>query len=309
MKINRPIFAILILGLLGLFSISGWFISSQFQKSKTMNFNGERALIDVGTIVGLGPRIPDSMAHTKAIGYIQDELKKAGWTGTVLKQDSNSHIAYNILATRSSLPPAILLGAHYDSRIFADNDPVEANRLSAVPGANDGASGVAVLLELARTLPGDSATTAMLFIDIEDNGHIPGWEWILGSKAFASQMTIQPEVIVILDMIGDSDLNIFMEKNSDSEFTQQIWKSAKNLGYGSTFIPEYKYRVLDDHVPFIEKGFRAVDIIDLDYPYWHTTYDTTDKISAASLQIIGETLLAWIRDYGSCLQASNCGTP
>jgi glutaminyl-peptide cyclotransferase len=119
-------------------------------------------------------------------------------------------------------------------------------------------------------------------------------------------MTIQPQAVVIVDMIGDADLNIYMEKGSDAGLTRQIWKTAKTLGYESAFIPEEKYQVLDDHVPFIEKGLRAVDIIDLDYPYWHTLQDTPDKVSAASLQKVGDTLLAWIRDYGACLAQQNC---
>ena len=97
-----------------------------------------------------------------------------------------------------------------------------------------------------------------------------------------------------------------MERNSDSELTTQLWQTAQKLGYENVFIPKYKYRVVDDHIPFINKGLRAVDIIDLDYKYWHTVQDTPDKISATSLEKVGQTLLVWIRDYGVCLKNQNC---
>jgi Zn-dependent M28 family amino/carboxypeptidase len=199
-----------------------------------------------------------------------------------------------------------LLGAHYDSRIYADNDPNPANHNIPVPGANDGASGVAVLLELARSLPKNSAPVALLFIDIEDNGRIPGWDWIQGSRAYVTDMSFQPRAVIVVDMIGDADLNIYMEKSSDKILTKQLWETAKSLGYQNAFIPNYKYQVIDDHTPFLEKGIRAVDIIDLDYPFWHTLQDIPAKVSASSLQIVGDTLTKWIKDYGTCTTLDNC---
>ena len=100
-----------------------------------------------------------------------------------------------------------------------------------------------------------------------------------------------------MDMIGDADLNIYMEKNSDPELTRQIWETAKMMGYEDAFIPETKFRVTDDHIPFLNAGIPAVDLIDLDYPYWHTISDTPDKVSAESLEIVGNTLLHWILTY------------
>lgn len=94
-------------------------------------------------------------------------------------------------------------------------------------------------------------------------------------------------------MIGDSDLNINKEKNSDVGLTDEIWEIANQLGYYQ-FIPEYKHQIIDDHIPFIQAGIPAVDIIDIDYLYWHTTQDTVDKVSPASLQAVGDTLLHWL---------------
>lgn len=306
MKNRRLILFLIVFDVLIALGALYWYAWIQAHPQPAPRFDGERALKDVSAQVDFGPRIPASDAHDKAVKYIQAELTAAGWQSSVVTQQFGGQTALNILATRSPKAPVLLLGAHYDSRLYADNDLNPANHTIPVPGANDGASGVAVLLELARTLPADSTPTALLFIDIEDNGRIPGWDWILGSRAFAANMTIQPKAVVIVDMIGDADLNIYMEQNSDAELTQQIWKTAKTLGYETAFIPVEKYRVEDDHLPFIEKGIRSVDLIDLDYPYWHTLQDTTDKVSAASLQKVGETLLAWIRNYGGCIEQQNC---
>ncbi|HSO12132.1 MAG TPA: M28 family peptidase, partial [Anaerolineales bacterium] len=104
--------------------------------------------------------------------------------------------------------------------------------------------------------------------------------------------------VVIVDMIGDAGLNIYKERNSNQELTDQIWETARSLGYENVFIPEYKFSMLDDHTPFLEAFIPAVDIIDFDYPYWHTVQDTPDKVSAESLQAVGETLQTWVMGQG-----------
>ena len=222
------------------------------------------------------------------------ELESAGWQVEVQESEALGHPIQNIVAKRGDMSPQIILGAHYDSRIFADNDPDPANHSQPVPGANDGASGVAVLLELARVLPEDTVPIWLVFFDAEDNGRIEGWDWILGSREFVRNNPLQPRSVVIVDMIGDADLNIYKERNSNQELTDEIWNVAASLGYDNVFIPEYKFSILDDHTPFLEAGLPAVDIIDFDYPYWHTLQDTPDKVSAESLQAVGETLQAWI---------------
>ena len=95
-------------------------------------------------------------------------------------------------------------------------------------------------------------------------------------------------------MIGDADLNIFMERNSDQLLTEEIWGIAATLGYENRFIPEQKYQIIDDHLPFVQAGIPAVDIIDFDYPFWHTVEDTIDKVSPESLEIVGDVVLAWL---------------
>jgi Zn-dependent M28 family amino/carboxypeptidase len=223
-------------------------------------------------------------------------LESASWVVEVQQAERMGHPIYNIIAKRTTESPQIILGAHYDTRMYADNDPTPGMQAVPVPGANDGASGVAVLLELARTLPEDVVPTWLVFFDAEDNGNIEGWDWILGSRAFAEEIEVRPRAVVIVDMIGDADLNIYLEKNSDVAIRAEIWSTAAGLGYADKFINEEKFSMLDDHTPFLEAGIPAVDIIDFDYPYWHTTQDTPDKVSAESLKAVGDTLLKWITE-------------
>jgi Zn-dependent M28 family amino/carboxypeptidase len=257
-------------------------------------FDGQRAYRDVQTQVGFGSRVPGSEGHARTQEWMQEELESAGWQVELQASEALGHPIENLVARRSADPPQIILGAHYDTRMFADRDPDSAQHTSFVPGANDGASGVAVLLELARTLPDESVPVWLVFFDAEDNGLIPGWDWILGSREFVRNNPVRPRAAVIVDMIGDADLNIYKEYNSNPELTDEIWQVAKEQGHESKFIPEYKHQVTDDHTPFLEAGVPAIDIIDFDYPYWHTTQDTPDKVSSESLQVVGETLHAWI---------------
>jgi glutaminyl-peptide cyclotransferase len=257
-------------------------------------FNGQRAYADVETQVAFGPRIPGSPGHDQVQEWMRAELESAGWTVELQTSESMGHPIENMLAKRSAEAPQIILGAHYDSRMFADADPVPANQAEPVPGANDGASGVAVLLELARSLPKDTVPVWLVFFDAEDNGLIEGWDWILGSREFVKNNPLQPHAVIIVDMIGDADLNIYREYNSNVQLTDDIWATAKSLGYGDRFIDEYRHSMIDDHTPFVEAGLPAIDIIDFDYPYWHTLQDTPDKVSAESLQAVGETLHTWV---------------
>jgi len=260
-------------------------------------FNGNRALADVETQVSFGARIPGSTAHSHALEWMQTELTAAGWESRLQNAEMLGHPITNVIAQRGEAAPKIILAAHYDSRLLADQDTDPANRLKPVPGANDGASGVAVLLEMARVLPQDAPALWLVFFDAEDNGDIQGWDWILGSRAFVEQLETHPEAVVIVDMIGDADQNIYMEANSDPQISNEIWSIAAELGYEERFIPQTKYSMLDDHTPFLETGIPAIDIIDFDYPYWHTLADTPDKVSAESLEAVGRTLQVWLARY------------
>jgi glutaminyl-peptide cyclotransferase len=263
------------------------------------SFKGEKAYEFALYQVSLGPRIPGSQAHFETRAWITRQLESYDWD--VEQQscvDCASLPIHNIIAKRGHSNTWILIGAHYDSRIYADRDPNLINQTEPVPGANDGASGVGVLIELARVIPIDLDTQVWLvFFDAEDNGRIGTYDWILGSRYFVDRITDSatqlPDKVVVIDMIGDKDLNIFYERNSNQAISSEIWTVANNLGFDQ-FIPAPKYSIIDDHTPFLEAGIPAIDIIDFDYPYYHTLGDTPDKISPESLQVIGSTLYAWL---------------
>jgi Zn-dependent M28 family amino/carboxypeptidase len=232
------------------------------------------------------------------IDWLQSSLISAGWQVSIQTGEYQSVPITNVIAHQGSKSPSIIFGAHYDTRLYADKDPNPSQRLNPVPGANDGASGVAVLLEIARVLPDNlSQELWLVMFDAEDNGNITGWDWILGSRYFVENLKNRPEAMVLVDMVGDRDLQLYHERYSDQKLTSSIWATAQKLGYDDIFIPREGYAILDDHIPFVEIGVPSVNVIDFDYPYHHTIEDTIDKVSATSLKIVGETLLVWLEDH------------
>jgi hypothetical protein len=145
----------------------------------------------------------------------------------------------------------------------------------------------------------------LVLFDAEDNGGLDGWEWIVGSTLFARSLAEAEargeldlardlQAAVVVDMVGDDEQRFPFERNSDPSLQQVLWVQAAALGYAAQFVSEPGQPILDDHLPFRSLGLPAVDIIDLDYPYWHTTADTLDKVSAESLERVGRTLEAWL---------------
>ena len=276
--------------------------TSQVGTQESSKFDAQRAFRDLEYQVGLGSRVMGSPAHEGVRHWVSAILEESAWDIENQSLRYRGQDLHNIIAKREVGDdfPWIIIGAHYDSRIFADKDPILENRSMPVPGANDGASGVAVLNELARVIPADlPANIWLVYFDAEDNGSIPGGEWILGSRAFVEYLEGIPDAVVIVDMVADQELNIFIEKNSDINLVEEVWTVAENLGHSQVFIDQPKHRIVDDHLPFMQAGIAAVDIIDFDYPYWHTISDTVDKVSAESLGIVGEVVLEWLMgNYG-----------
>ena len=263
------------------------------------SFDGNRAMEDVRYQVNLGPRVLGSQAHAQTVDWIVSELDSAGWEAEIQETTVGEIKIKNIIGKRGSGSPGqspwIVLGAHYDTRMLSDKDPNPALWYQPIAGANDGASGVAILLELARKLPETLPVQIWLvFFDAEEDGILPGMDIILGSRIFVQQLSGKPDGAVILDMVGDADLDIYIEKYSDPTLVSEIWKQADKLGYSKYFISAQKYAIIDDHRPFLEASIPAVDIIDFDYPYWHTSMDTLDKVSPESLEIVGKTVMAWL---------------
>jgi len=263
-------------------------------QTKQVHFDATRSMKDATVQLAFGPRIPGSEAHNQTVEYIRSELENAGWVVEIQEGEALGHPIRNIIAKQGQGSPWYILGSHYDSRLLADHDPDPNKRTQPVPGANDGAATTAILLELARVLPSDLEKQVWLvFFDAEDQGNIPGWDWILGSRYFVKNLEGQPDGVVIVDMVGDADLQIYFEKNSTQSLSNSIWTEAIQAGF-LQFIMQEKYSLLDDHIPFLQRNIPAADLIDFDYPYYHTTDDTLDKISESSLYAVGETLRLWL---------------
>ncbi|MBN2030250.1 M28 family peptidase [bacterium] len=251
-----------------------------------------------------GPRYPGSVGHKNCLEFLVRELKET--TDRVIQQPfihtlsgMNKTITMtNVIASFGDQGDRLLLCAHWDTRPWADRDPDPENRDKPIIGANDGASGVAVLLEMAqilRAFPPAIGVDIVLF-DGEDSGTSNNAEsWCLGSRYFAQQKQAAylPRYAILLDMIGDNDLHIPIERNSQRyapEIVNKVWSKAEELGL-DVFDRSLGYQMIDDHLELLRVGIPAIDIIDFDYPYWHTLQDTEDKCSPESLNIIGTLLV------------------
>jgi hypothetical protein len=267
---------------------------------KPSAFDQNRAFTYLEKQCEFGPRFPGSKAHQETQVYLFSELQKFADEVKLQPFDfhhGNQTIRMNNILARfgEERGEKLLLAAHWDTRPFADKDPKPANRNQPIIGANDGASGVAVLLEIARVLKSKSPPRQVFIVlfDGEDYGKTVE-NMFLGSKHFARNMgRWQPDFGILLDMIGDRNLELPMELfswNADRELTESIWRRAQELGLFA-FQPRLGVAVLDDHLPLIQAGVPAVNIIDFDYPHWHTLADTPDKCSAESLGVVGQLML------------------
>jgi len=245
--------------------------------------------------LSFGPRIPGSDASLKTANYFRDYLEDNGWIVEFQEFDFEGVKLRNVIAKNSAGAPQLLIGTHYDTRQISDQDPVQSNQSIPVPGAIDGSSGSALLLELGNLVSDEETIIWLVFFDGEDQGGINNWQWSIGAEYFAKNFVEKPKSVVILDMLGDHDLKIYKELNSDLELSNEIWTIAGNLGFSNSFINEQKHSFIDDHLPFINMGIPTALLIDFDYPYWHTTSDTLDKVSERNLEIVLEVINEWIR--------------
>ena len=278
-------------------SASAVIVPPQRQEGPPLTFNGDTAFQHVLAQVAFGARPTGSEAGWATGDYIATMLEEAGLPTETQEFVFRGVSGRNVIA-RVGSGPIVILGAHYDTRPAADDDPDPAKRGDWIEGANDGASGVAVLLELARVLEAGKLKNEvwLAFFDAEDRGDLDGWPFSVGARHLAESLTAVPPAVVVVDMVGDADQNIYFDGNSNPAIRAEIWKVAGELGYAAYLIPELKYFVIDDHTPFLEAGIPAIDIIDFDYTYWHTTADTADKVAPESLERVGRTLEAWLEE-------------
>ncbi|MBC8142883.1 MAG: M28 family peptidase [Armatimonadetes bacterium] len=269
-------------------------------------FDASRAFTDLETQVAFGARYPGSPGYTKMRDWLQKtlsesagvEAKRHDFTATARgKQIPMSNVFAHI---NPEAKTQVLLCAHYDTRPTADEEIDPIKKAQPIPGANDGASGVAVLLEIARMLKKNPPTCGVqiVFFDGEDYG--PSEEdMYLGAKAWAKAFPLpKPTYAILIDMIGDKSLQIYREQASESfapEINEKVWKAASALGAGE-FQNSVKYAISDDHIPLQKAGVKAIDLIDFDYAPWHTLDDTPAQCSSASLGTVGKVLAKVVYD-------------
>lgn len=294
-----------------LFTPAVFMLTSCNEKSSAINtpaFDSAHAFEVLKQQCAFGPRAPGSAAHDSCLTFLEGQLKQVAsyvvrqtFSHTVEKTRQEVVLTNLISSFNLATADRVLLCAHWDSRPWADQDADPANHDKPIIGANDGASGVAILLEIARTLqstPPPVGVDIVLF-DGEDLGTAGDSEtFAAGSRYFAKQKDARynPRYGILLDMVGDKNLNLYKEGNSmryAPDVVNRVWGMAQRLGI-SEFQSEQRYEVADDHVPLLNVGIPCIDLIDFDYPSWHTLADTPDKCSPESLEKVGRVLLAAI---------------
>ena len=292
-------------------------------------FSGDSAYLYIERQMAFGPRVPNSAAHTQCAVWLIEQLRAFGaevelQKGFMPDYRGNNQQIYNIIGhfntPETASRPRVLLGAHYDTRPWCDEEENYSDRYYNVPGANDGASGVGVLLEIARQIGlrlADSVSITpvdIIFFDVEDMGtphFYTGSEredtWCLGSQLwatnYAKNLMPQYQYGVILDMVGAPDASFPREMystNYAANYQQQSWRSAEQLGYGALFNNQQSYPITDDHyyINYIA-GIPCVDIIHYDIrnatgfaSWWHTRQDDMSNISKSTLQAVGEVVMS-----------------
>jgi Zn-dependent M28 family amino/carboxypeptidase len=261
----------------------------------SLKFDGGRAYEDLRRQVGFGPRPAGSAALAQCRQYILAQLKAAGIAAREDSFDADTPIGrirmVNVIATiPGTRRERIALATHYDTKL---------ERRFRFVGASDGASSTAAVLELGRVLRGrqNDFTIELIFFDGEE----AVVEWEGTDNTYGSRHYVQAaqkagtlaslKALVLLDMIGDRNLNIRRELNSTRWLNDVVWASARRLGYTREFMDDDFAIGGDDHFPFLAAGVPAVDVIDFDYPAWHTRDDDLDRVSARSLQVVGDVVL------------------
>ncbi|MBT7617375.1 MAG: M28 family peptidase [Calditrichaeota bacterium] len=272
-------------------------------------FDSDNAFSLLEKQCAFGPRNPGSEGYNKCRDWFVEYFE--GLTDEVYKQPFKAQETItgetrkltNIIAGFGrDGGSGLMLCAHWDTRAIADQDPDPKNRKTPIIGANDGASGVAVLLEIARIASENPPPRPLLIVlfDGEDMGRSSySQEFALGSRYWASNpIPAMPQEAILLDMVGDSDLEFEIEYYSERNapgLRGYLWELATQMDLDA-FREIPGPRVADDHVPLQQAGIRAIDIIDFEYPYWHTVGDTPDKCAPESLDQVGKLLVAFI--YG-----------
>jgi hypothetical protein len=259
-------------------------------------FDSGRAWEHLRQLVAIGPRPAGSAAIEQTRKYIKSKLEAEGLGVVEQAWDERTPIdrvhMVNLIVT--------IPGTHKDRLVIAGHYDTKLTREFRFVGASDGGSSAAFLIEMARVLKArrNAMTIELVFLDGEEARL---WEWQGTDNTYGSRHYVETarrdgslatlKAMVLVDMIGDRDLVVRRDTNSTPWLTDLVWGAAKRLELDNYFVPE-STRVEDDHLPFLAAGVPSVDIIDLDYEPWHTAKDTLDAVSARSLQVVGDVVLA-----------------
>jgi Zn-dependent M28 family amino/carboxypeptidase len=265
--------------------------------ASTGGFDGARAFAHVEKLVAIGQRQSGSPGIRLAQDYIRTQLKTSGCSVEEDNFESSTPVGRipmkNIVAkVPGASPNVVLLLTHYDTKRQAD-----------FVGANDGGSSTGLMLEMARQLCGKKGSVSVWIAFLDGEEALVEWsdtDSTYGSRQLAARLALGNELksvkaVVLADMIGDRDLKVKRESNSTAWLTDVVWNTAKRLGYEKHFLSESQ-AMEDDHLPFLKRGVPAVDLIDYDYPPWHTSGDTLDKVSARSLGVVGHVILESVKE-------------
>jgi hypothetical protein len=285
------------------------------EKEPPREFDGASAFKYVEQQLAFGYRIPGTEGHQRMAAWLDsmarartDSVIVQRWTH-VTKQGDSLPLQNVIARYNPGAEKRILFLAHWDTRPKADGAQ-SPDSSAAVTGANDGASGVALLLGvmdvLKRSPPPATLGVDILFTDGEDYGQFdePYADVLIGARYYAAHQPPGPKPLyaVLWDLVADKDLQIYQEGNSVTgapEVVNLVWEAARDLGYGKIFVDTPKHVLTDDHIELQKAGIRAIDVVDFDYPAHHTPFDTIDKVSGASLQIVGDVAVALVRREAS----------
>ncbi|MFX1506442.1 MAG: M28 family peptidase [Promethearchaeota archaeon] len=275
----------------------------------TFKFNATLAYDFIQKQVDLGPRYPGSSGIDKTRHLVASEFLPTGkwiikYQNFSKKWNDEDICLVNIICSPKSInstQPFFLLMAHYDTRLWANEDPDLTKRKDPVLGANDGASGVAVALELGKVLLEiyNYSNFKLVFFDGEDQGGIMGWDWLLGSRFFVESQEAKNQNLafaILFDMVAGINATFKREKNSDryaGELVTKIWNEANELGFSKYFVNQTGRSIKDDHIPFLENNIPAIDIIDefgVRFKPWHTTFDNMTYIDTNTIEAVGFTL-------------------
>jgi Zn-dependent M28 family amino/carboxypeptidase len=279
------------------------------QAPPAREFDGQSAFRYLEVQVAFGPRVPGTEPHRLMAQWLDSLLRERAdtlvvqrWQHLTTQGDTLSLVNF-VARYNPGAQQRILFLAHWDSRPRADG-PASRDSTLPVPGANDGGSGVALLLGVADVLRRSPPRVGvdLLFVDGEDYGDFTATptDVLIGSRHYAANQVPGPVPLyaVLFDLVADGELQIYQEGNSlvgAPEVVNLVWETARRVGHGGSFVDSPRHTLIDDHLELQRAGIRAIDVVDFDYPAWHTPDDTIDKVSAASLQVVGDVALALVR--------------